>query len=166
MAKIGNVDVTKIDIKLNIFAPGDWYEDEANRRFRYVRYYTGTGTVTAVAGLFVVGCDSASDAWDVTADGDSATPKALLSRPVGQLQSAPANAQYCWVQFYGPNIQAFTTVASGVAQDEILIPSTGDGTIDGVAGMANVTDGYIGAALEDDSSNTLAAGSAFLNCSP
>jgi len=155
---------TKIDTEAQ-FPLGSVAVDASGRKYRYVRWFNGSSGMTAVAGFMAYGVDTADGVWDCASDGDSTVPKVLLGRPMGQLQAVMTDGTYGWVQFYGINKQAFLTT-NAVAQDEILIGTTNEGEVDGVAGLANVTAGAIGTALEDDSGTALAAGSAFLDCYP
>jgi hypothetical protein len=160
---VGNADLAKIYKKRGVFQPGQEVEDENGNIYRFITYNAGDGAVAAAAGLAIWGLDSAYDAYEGTADGNSATIPVLLNRPLGFLMAAPADGQECFAQKWGPSKNAMTTT-NAVAQGEILEGTTGDGVVEGVAAPTNLTYTSMGIALEDDSGTTLAAGSAFIDC--
>jgi len=152
---LGNADLTKIYTKKD-FQLGTQVEDVNGCRYHFIKYNAGDGAVTGAAGLAVFGLDGAYPAFEATVDGDSATIPVLLNRPFGILQAALTDGAYGWAQIAGIGQQDLTT-GGGVAQGELLIGTTGDGVVDGVAANA-VTQKTLGEATEADVSTVLAAG--------
>ena len=157
---VANADLTKTNVK-QWFNLGAEFEDNGSI-FRYIRHNAGDGSVTVVAGMAAWGLDGSYSPFEGTPDGDSSSIPVLLNRPLGFYMSVPSDGEYCWVQRKGKSRFAMIT-DNGVAQGELLIGTTGDGIIAGVAANA-VTQATMGEALEDDSGTALAAGSAFINC--
>ncbi len=101
---------------------------QGTKRYKYVQYDTGAGSVAAVAGnvcyVYAVSGTSAGQVHVVTSDlSDSAEVGA------GVLQSAPTDGQYCWIQVRG---QATLTTALTAGADGDPLTPTGatDGTLD------------------------------------
>lgn len=98
------------------------------KRYRFVLYESGAGSVAAVAGnfayIYAAGGASAGATTTVTSDlSDSAGVGA------GVLQSAPADGEYCWIQVSGP--ATLTTALTAGADGNALTPvGSTDGTLD------------------------------------
>ncbi len=153
MAEIfGNVDLDKIydDPEFNL---GDfvWI---GSRKFVFVKYNQGNGSVTAVAGYLTYKPDSSDQDWEVTCDYDATTPKALIQSPGGFVQAALTNAKFGWSQVKGRNRKAMLTGGS-VTQGSLLMAGAANGqVVNHDASAATV----VGIALEDDTSTAQAIG--------
>lgn len=107
---------------------GDVYTDHNGKRYRFVQYNGGVGSVAAVAGNFTYYLApsgvSAGATTVVTSDlSDSASVGA------GVLQAAPASGEYCWIQTYGS--ATLTTALTAGADGNAMTPvGATDGTID------------------------------------
>ena len=107
---------------------GDIYEGTDGKRYRFVIYDTGAGSVAAVSGNFAyvlaVSGASAGETTTVTSD---LTDTAGIG--AGVLQSAPADGEYCWVQISG--FATLTTALTAGADGDALTPTGAtDGTLD------------------------------------
>lgn len=96
-----------------------------NKKYKFVQYDTGAGSVAAVAG---------NVAYYYTLDGyKNNVVTSDLSDSVeigaGVLQSAPADGEYCWIQISGP--ATLTTALTAGADGDPLTPTGAtDGTLD------------------------------------
>lgn len=99
-----------------------------NKKYKFVQYDTGAGSVAAVAGqvayYYAPSGASAGATTVVTSDlSDSAEIGA------GVLQSAPADGEYCWVQITGPATLSIALTA-GADGDPLTPTGATDGTLD------------------------------------
>lgn len=127
---LSNIDVTAVHSTAE-FALGTiaaLTTSQGTKRYKYVQYDTGAGSVAAVSGnvcyVYAVSGASAGQVHVVTSDlSDSAEIGA------GVLQSAPTDGQYCWIQVRG---QATLTTALTAGADGDPLTPTGatDGTLD------------------------------------
>lgn len=107
---------------------GDVYVDQAGKRYKFVQYDTGAGSVAAVAGNFAYyyapSGASAGATTVVTSDlSDSAAVGA------GVLMATPGDGEYCWIQTSGP--ATLTTALTAGADGNALTPvGATDGTLD------------------------------------
>ncbi len=107
---------------------GDIYVDHTGKRYKFVQYDTGAGSVAAVAGNFsyyyAPSGTSAGATTVVTSDlSDSAGVGA------GMLMSTPADGEYCWIQTRGP--ATLNTALTAGADGNALTPvGSTDGTLD------------------------------------
>lgn len=107
---------------------GDIYVDHNGKRYKFVQYDTGAGSVAAVASNFCYyyapSGASAGATTVVTSDlSDSAGVGA------GMLMSAPADGEYCWIQTWGP--ATLNTALTAGADGNALTPvGSTDGTLD------------------------------------
>lgn len=122
---------------------GDVFEGMDGKRYKFVQYDTGAGSVAAVAGnvayYYAPSGASAGSTTVVTSDlSDSAGLGA------GVLQSAPADGEYCWVQTKG---EATLTPALTAGADGNALTAVGatDGTLDV---SALVTDAVVAYAVD------------------
>jgi len=111
--------------------------------YKFVQYKTAAGSVAAVAGnvayYYAPGGVSAGATSVVTSDlSDSAGLGA------GVLQSAPADAEYCWVQIKGPATLTTALTAGGDGNALTAVGAT-DGTLDV---SALVTDAIVAFAVD------------------
>lgn len=110
-----------------------------------------------------VGAD-ASGAYD---DGVSVMQGDADTIPVGiALETTAAAGDFLRVQTQGLGLVDITTVSSGVAAGEAIIPGA-SGAVDGIAlgsTLANYVGQVVGLALVADSTNTLSAGQYILMC--
>ncbi|MEZ5781823.1 MAG: hypothetical protein R3D70_09360 [Rhizobiaceae bacterium] len=100
-------------------AVGDVYEAHDGKRYKFVQYDAGAGSVAAVAGnmayYYAPSGASAGATTVVTSDlSDSANVGA------GMLMSAPADGEYCWIQTHGP--ATLNTALSAGADGNALTP--------------------------------------------
>lgn len=110
---------------------GDIYVSHDNKRYRFVRYRAGAGTVAAVAGnvayIYAPGGTSTGVSNEVTSDlSDSGELGA------GVLQAVIADGDYGWIQVTG--VATLTTALTAGGDGDPLTPSgSTDGTLDVVA---------------------------------
>lgn len=127
MGILAGIDVTRVDTT-PMFTLGVNYEANNGKKYKYVQYDTGVGSVAAVSGnvayYYAPGGTSAGATTVVTSDlSDSAGLGA------GVLQSAPTDGQYCWVQIKGA--ATLTTALTAGADGNALTPTgSTDGTLD------------------------------------
>lgn len=118
------VDITRVDTTPQ-FALGELYSDDTNKKYKYVQYDTGAGSVAAVVGNVT---------YYYTADGyDNNQVTSDLSDSVGLgsgvLLSTPADGEYCWIQIRGAAVLnlALTGTVDGGALTAV---GATDGTLD------------------------------------
>lgn len=120
--------------------------DVGDKVFRFVKYLTGTTTVTGAAGLGVWG--TLENRWHVTCDYDSSTTgcTAVLQKHKGYLQAALTDETYGWVQTDGPARKAPTMTASVTgAGFSVIADQDKNGHIEADAfGQTNQADYYVG----------------------
>lgn len=110
------------------FTPGVVYQAADGKKYKYVQYDTGAGSVAAVAGnvayYYAVSGASAGQTTQVTSDlSDSAGLGA------GVLQYALADGEYGWIQISGP--ATITPALTAGADGNALTPvGASDGTLD------------------------------------
>lgn len=125
---------------------GDHFVDGDGKKYKFVQYDTGAGSVAAVAGQV---------AYYYLADGYSTNiVTSDLSDSVnigaGVLQSAPADGEYCWIQITGAATLSIALTA-GVDGNALTPVGATDGTLDV---SALVTD-HICAIADDASAFTI-----------
>jgi hypothetical protein len=119
---------------------GDRFTDASGKVYKFVQYDTGAGAVAAVAGnvcyYYAPSGASAGATTVVTSDlSDSAGLGA------GVLQSAPGDAEYCWIQIKGP--ATLTTALTAGADGNALTPvGSTDGTLDVSAAVTDAICAY------------------------
>jgi len=159
---ITNADVTRID-PTALFNPGDWTEI-GTKRYVYVKYHYGDGSVTATAGHIGYLCGTGTetaDAFTVTEDHDATTKvNTSYALAFGMFESALTNGTYGWVQVKGFNDQIMLSDDS-VDDGEQVTPGDADGTIKGIA-AGTATSPLIGYAVAADGGTAPAKGSIFL----
>jgi len=127
---LSNIDVTAVSSTAE-FALGTiaaLTTSQGTKRYKYVQYDTGAGSVAAVAGnvayVYAVSGASAGQVHIVTSDlSDSAEIGA------GVLQSAPTDGQYCWIQVRG-QATLNTALTAGADGDNLTPTGATDGTLD------------------------------------
>lgn len=118
------------------------WDSDGLKKYKWVLYDTGAGSVAAVSGNFAYyyapGGDSATTVGTnkVTSDlSDSAEIGA------GVLQSAPTDGQYCWIQIKG-RATLTTALTAGADGDPLTPTGSSDGTLDVNAAVTDVTAAY------------------------
>ena len=148
-------------------APGknDVYADSAGKRYRFVVYNSGTGSVAAVAGkaayMYGTAASSSGEVDMVTMDlTDSVGSNALVA---GLFMSAPGNGEYGWIQTWGPATFAGSFTSGGTTdgiqlRGPVTAGTDGDLTQYEIAGS--------GVALSTPCGNTIDASAKliFLRC--
>jgi hypothetical protein len=127
---LSSIDVTDVHTSAQ-FALGTiaaLTTSQGTKRYKYVQYDTGAGSVAAVAGnvcyVYAVSGASAGQVHVVTSDlSDSAEVGA------GVLQSAPTDGQYCWIQVRG-QATLTTALTAGADGDPLTPTGSTDGTLD------------------------------------
>jgi hypothetical protein len=114
----------------NTPALGDIYTGDDGKRYRFVLYSTGVGSVAAVAGNFtyVLAPSGASAGLTTTVTSDLSDSAGVGA---GMLMSAPSATVglYCWVQIAG--YATLTTALTAGADGNALTPvGATDGTLD------------------------------------
>jgi hypothetical protein len=114
---------------------GDLLTTADGKRYRFVRYLGGAGSVAAVAGnavgFYAPSGVSTGVTNDVTSDvSDTAGNLA------GVLVAAPASGEYCWIQVGGVATIA-TTLVSGADGNMLTLSTTTDGTLKVSAAVTN-----------------------------
>lgn len=112
---------------------------EGNKAYKWVQYDTGAGSVAAVSGQV---------AYYYTLDGyKNHQVTSDLSDSVeigaGVLQSAPADASYCWIQIKGEATLAVALTA-GADGDPLTPTGSSDGTLDVSAAVTDHVCAYAG----------------------
>ena len=107
---------------------GDTYVDSSGKRYKFLQYDTGAGSVAAVAGnvayYYAPSGASAGATTVVTSDlSDSANVTA------GALMAAPGDGEYCWVQTWGPATLT-TALTAGADGNALTAVGATDGTLD------------------------------------
>ncbi len=112
----------------NTPALGDIYAGDDGKRYRFVLYNGGAGSVAAVAGNFtyVLAPSGASAGLTTTVTSDLSDSAGVGA---GMLMSAPSSGQYCWVQIAG--YATLNTALTAGADGNALTPvGATDGTLD------------------------------------
>ena len=138
-----NLTQTYAALGENTPALGDHFVSAGGKVYKFVQYKMAAGPVVAVAGnvayYYAPGGVSAGATSVVTSDlSDSAGLGA------GVLQSAPADAEYCWVQIKGPATLTTALTAGGDGNALTAVGAT-DGTLDV---SALVTDAIVAFAVD------------------
>ena len=151
-------DLTQVDFPL-----GAKVKDQSGRYYVFCKYNEGDGAVDGAAGMIVVGLDDDELEFEVTADVNSATIKALGSDVKGIIvPTEVVDGEGFFAQFAGRNVAAMIT-DGGVANGQHLkAHATTDGGVDTYAGTEAFTPFAI--ALADDSGTELAVGDCRLYC--
>jgi hypothetical protein len=114
---------------------GDIYHAKGGKKYKFVRYQAGAGTVAAVAGkaayLYATSGSSTGNVNDVTMD----LTDGLTGQVAGVLQAVIADQSYGWIQTWGTCTLA-TTLSSGADGDPIG-PGAADGAMSRVEGTAS-----------------------------
>ena len=123
-----NLTQTYTALGENTPALGDHFAAPGGKIYKLVQYDTGAGPVAAVSGnvcyYYAPGGTSAGAYTVVTSDlSDSAGLGA------GVLQSAPADAEYCWIQIKGPATLT-TALTAGADGNALTVVGSTDGTLD------------------------------------
>lgn len=136
------------------FTLGTVYQAQDGKKYKYVTYDTGAGSVAAVSGnvayYYAPSGTSAGATTTVTSDlSDSAELGA------GVLQSAPTDGQYCWVQITGS--ATLTTALTAGADGDALTPTgSTDGTLDTIdATSATMVNAHVCAYAVDASAKII-----------
>lgn len=132
---------------------GDLHESHDGKRYKFVQYDAGAGSVAAVVGnvayYYAPSGASAGATTVVTSDiSDSATVGA------GVLMAAPEDGEYCWIQTRGP--ATLTTALAGGADGNAL---TAAGATDGTLDVSAAVTDHVCAIAVDASENIV-----FLTC--
>lgn len=140
--QLAGIDVTAVSTD-RVYTPGQHYEDNDGKVYKYVIYDTGAGSVAAVSGnvcyYYAPSGTSAGATTTVTSDlSDSAGLGA------GVLQSAPTDGQYCWIQIRGPATLT-TALTAGADGNALTAVGATDGTLDV---SALVTDAVVAFAVD------------------
>lgn len=139
---LSNIDVTAVHTSAE-FALGTLAAlttSQGTKRYKYVQYDTGAGSVAAVSGnvcyVYAPSGASAGAVHVVTSDlSDSAEIGA------GVLQSAPTDGQYCWIQVRG-QATLNTALTAGADGDPLTPSGSTDGTLDVVAAATDAVCAY------------------------
>lgn len=110
------------------FAPGTIYQASNGKKYKYVQYNAGAGSVAAVAGnIAYYYAPSGASAGATTVVTSDVSDSAGLG--AGVLQAVLATGEYGWVQITGPATitPALTAGADGNALTAV---GAGDGTLD------------------------------------
>ena len=109
--------------------------DDGNT-YKYVQYDTGAGSVAAVSGqIAYYYAPSGASAGAVNVCTSDLSDSAEIG--AGVLQSAPTDAQYCWIQIGGTTTMSIALTA-GADGDPLTPTGSADGTLDVIAaGAAN-----------------------------
>lgn len=107
------------------FQLGTIYQASNGKKYKFVMYDTGAGSVAAVAG---------NVAYYYTLDGyklNKVTSDLSDSIEIGAgvLQSAPTDGQCCWIQITGP-ATVTTALTAGTDGDPLTPTGSTDGTLD------------------------------------
>lgn len=107
---------------------GDIYVSHDNKRYRFVRYRAGAGTVAAAAGnmayFYAPGGTSTGVTNEVTSDLSDSNEVGA-----GALQAVIADGDYGWIQVTG--VATLTTALTAGADGDPLTPTgSTDGTLD------------------------------------
>lgn len=124
MSYLTGIDISEVSSTQD-FGLGTIYRADDGKKYKYVKYDTGAGSVAAVSGQ-VAYYYLAGGTQDniVTSDlSDS------VNIGAGVLQSAPTDGQFCWIQIGGP---ATLSIALTAGSDGNALTPVGatDGTLD------------------------------------
>ena len=133
MSFMSGVDITAV-YSVDSTAPvypfqlGEIYQASNGKKYKFVTYDTGAGSVAAVSGqvayYYAPSGTSAGATTTVTSDlSDSAEVGA------GVLQSAPTDGQLCWIQVTGAATLSIALTAGGDG-DPLTPTGATDGTLD------------------------------------
>lgn len=138
---------------------GDVFEAANGKRYRFVKFDHGAGSVAAVAGkgayIFATSAASTGATDTVTMDLTDALPGNLA----GIFQSVPANGEYCWIQTWGLCTLATTLTTGG---DGVPI---GPGGADGALSDVDTTSSATAALPQHGFAIDASAKIVFLRCS-
>lgn len=161
MSILKNQDLTKIYDDAQ-FSLGEVVEVN-QRKYRFVKYNSGAGSVSGVAGqlVYYVGTGTTGMVpFEVTMDYDSNAAATAITCPnaaAGFLQAALTDGKYGWAQITGRNSIAALTDGTITVGGRVMISST-DGAITIFADAAPPLE-VLGTALAaDTAANALAAG--------
>lgn len=132
-----------------LHTPGEMIEivdSEGLKRYQYIKYAEGTGSISAAAGNIVY-YEEGTD-WDgfyVTSD----LSDTVANLVAGVLQAALTDEYYGWIQTWGYYEDVATNGDDDIAAGVSIIP-VGDGTVDSVAAGTAPTYKVVGWAVADD----------------
>lgn len=142
MSYLAGVNLTRIDAD-PMFTLGVIAQDHTGKKYKYIQYESGAGSVAAVAGnvAFYFGTSGAS-AGDTTKVTSDATDSVGVG--AGVLQAAIPDGSYGWVQITGPATLT-TALTAGADGNALTAVGAGDGTLDV---SALVTDAIVAYAID------------------
>ena len=107
---------------------GDVYEAYDGKRYKFVQYDTGAGSVAAVAGNFCYAyAPSGASAGATTVVTSDVSDSAGVG--AGVLMAAPGDGEYGWIQTWGPATLT-TALTAGADGNALTAVGAGDGTLD------------------------------------
>lgn len=163
MSIIVNSELDKIYDDM-LFTLGETAEQD-DKRFRFVKYNSGAGSVNAVAGgaACQVSTDTTNAVWyETTMDVDSAAAATAYAVPkscIGFYQAALTDGKYGWVQDRGRNRKAMITDGNVSRGDQISVDTAVNGGVKPLAGGSPDLP-TVAIALKADSGTALAVGDA------
>lgn len=123
--------------------PGDVFNGNDNKCYKFVQYDTGAGAVAAVVGnvayYYLAGGYALSK---VTSDVSDS-----VGIGAGVLMSAPADGEYCWVQIKGA-ATITTALTAGADGNALTAVGATDGTLDVSAAVTDAVCAYADDASE------------------
>ena len=139
MSYVTGMDITAVST-VPQFRPGQIGLAATGKKYKYVQYDTGAGSVAAVSGQVCYYYLAGGYALHkVTSDlSDS------VEIGAGVLQSAPTDGQYCWIQIKGPATLSIALTA-GTDGDPLTPTGSTDGTLD----LATAVTDHICATADD-----------------
>lgn len=165
MANIVNQDLDKVYDRME-FQLGQEVEI-ADRRFQFVKYNSGEGSVNAVAGQigYMVSPDTTGAVkFEVTMDYSSAGADTAITIPkaaAGFFQAALTDGKYGWVQKSGDNRKAMLTDGNVSLGDPLSVDTTDGRVITLVSGNPDLP--TVATALAADSGTSLPIGDAIIS---
>lgn len=136
-----------------LFSPGEVVEvvdSEGLKRYKYVKYDSGTANLTLAAGDVVCYLDGSDfDGYTVTKD----ISDTVANLVAGVAQNAISDGYYGWIQTWGYYDAVSTNGDDDITAGQTLIAS-GDGTVDSV--LAGTAPTYIPLGVAVDADNDAA----------
>ena len=161
-----NVDLDRID-STQLFPLGAVYNDGVGNEYRYVKYNSGAGTVTGVAGYLALHVGTGTTGmtqWEVTCDYESNAAGTAITCPnaaAGFLQAALTDGNFGWVQTRGVSRKDMLTDGNVDANERLMVSATDGGVLpfaDAAPPLAT-----LGVALYADDGTSLDAGNALID---
>lgn len=119
---------------------GSVFDAPKGKRYRFVQYVGGAGSVAAVAGqVAYFYAPSGASAGALTVVTSDVSDSAGLG--AGVLQSAPASGEYCWIQTKGSATLSIA-LAAGADGNALTAVGAGDGTLDVSAAVTDAVVAY------------------------